>query len=76
MHNGAHGDFRDDLDYWHLVRKFATQPELGEEFVTIEDALQDRIFNVTGVDTLWMYIYNSIKVKRSLPYYGTPQISN
>lgn len=76
MHNGAHGDFRDDLDYWHLVRKFATQPELGEEFITIEDALQDRIFNVTGVDTLWMYIYNSIKVKRSLPYYGTPQISN
>lgn len=76
MHNTAHGDFRDTLDFWHLVRKFALPPNLSEEFVTIEDSLQDRIFNVSGVDTLWMYVYNQVKVKRSLPYFGTPQLVN
>lgn len=72
--SSSHGDFRTTLDIWHLTRKFSSTPALSEEFVTFEDTLQDRIFNVTGVDTLWMYVYNQVKVKRSLPYFGTPQL--
>lgn len=72
--SSSHGDFRTTLDFWHITRKFADQPNLSEEFVTFEDELQDRIFNVSGVDTLWMYIYNKVNVKRSLPYFGTPQM--
>lgn len=74
IQSSSHGDFRTSLQFWTLDRKFATQPNLGEEFVTFEDELQDRIFNVSGVDTLWMYIYNKLNVKRSLPYFGTPQL--
>lgn len=74
MHNTAHGDFRESLDYWHLVRKFSAEPNLNEDFVTTMFLENDRIFNVTGVDTLWMYIYNNVKVKRSLPYFGTPKL--
>lgn len=72
MPSSSHGDFRDSLDFWHLTRKFSSSPTLGADFVTFEDALQDRVFAVSGVDTLWCYIYNSMKVKRSLPYFGTP----
>lgn len=70
----AAGDFRTTLDHWHLTRKFGSTPVLNGTFVEFEDALQDRIFNVSGVDTLWCYIHNNIKVTRSLPYFGTPTI--
>lgn len=75
INSTSHGDFRESLDYWHLSRKFTASPTLGNAFVEFEDTLQDRIFNVSGVDTLWMYLYNNVKVKRSLPYFGTPQLS-
>lgn len=74
IHNSSHGDFRTTLDFWHLTRKFAAQPNLDETFMKFEDALQDRIFNVSEVDTLWMYVYNKVNVKRSLPYFGTPKM--
>ena len=70
----AHGDFRSTLDYWHLDRKFSAQPLLGDSFVKFEDELQDRIFAVSGVDTLWCYINNAASVVRSLPYFGTPRL--
>lgn len=72
IYSSAAGDFRNTLEQWHLVRKFAAVPTLDNSFTTYDDANQDRVFNVTGVDTLWLYIYNSVKVKRSLPYFGTP----
>lgn len=74
--SSTHGDFKTSLLFWHLTRVFETEPDavnLNEAFVTFEDELQDRVFNVAGVDTLWMYIYNKVNVKRSLPYFGTPQ---
>lgn len=72
MQSTTHGDFRTSLEFWHLTRKFSSQPDLGGQFVTFEDELQDRIFNVSGVDTLWLYIYNDVRVVRSLPYFGVP----
>lgn len=74
IQSSSHGDFRETLDFWHLTRKFATMPVLGNQFVTYDDANQDRVFNVSAVDTLWMYVYNKLNVKRSLPYFGTPQM--
>lgn len=74
INSSSHGDFRTSLDYWHLTRKFSSSPVLGEEFNTFEDALQDRVFAVSNVDTLWCYIYNQCSVIRSLPYFGTPML--
>lgn len=74
LSSSSHGAFRSSLDFWHITRKFATSPTLGETFVTFEDTLQDRIFAVSEVDTLWCYIYNDCKVVRSLPYFGTPML--
>lgn len=72
--SSSHGDFRTSLDFWHLTRKFSSSPVLGFLFNNFETTLPDRIFAVSGVQTLWAYIYNNVSVKRSLPYYGTPQL--
>lgn len=69
------GDFFDNLEFWTLTRKFSSVPVLGTTFDTFDNALQDQIFAVAAIDTLWCYIYNSIKVKRALPYFGTPQLA-
>ena len=73
--SSSHGDFRANLDFWHLTRKFASQPVLGATFNTFEDSLQNRVFAVSNVDTLWCYLYNKCGVKRALPYFGTPQLA-
>lgn len=72
--SSSHGDFKTSLEHWHLSRKFSSIPTLGAAFCTFEDALQDRVFAVSAVDTLWCYIYNNCSVIRSLPYYGTPKM--
>lgn len=72
--SSSHGAFRSSLDFWHLTRKFADLPSLSDEFVTFEDTLQDRIFAVSDVDTLWVYLYNDVSAVRSLPYFGTPML--
>lgn len=72
--SSVHGDFRTSLKFWHLGREFSAAPFLGEDFVTFEDELQDRIFAVSGVDTLWCWVYNKTFVRRALPYFGTPKL--
>lgn len=66
------GDFKDTLDFWHLGRIFASDPQLNQAF--IECVPDDRIFAVTagGVDNLYAHVLNKIKATRKLPKYGTP----
>lgn len=72
--SSSHGDFRDTLYAWHMTRKFASSPVLGTTFLTFDDTLQDHIFNVSGTDTMWLYLYNQVTVSRALPYFGTPML--
>jgi hypothetical protein len=66
------GDFRTTLDYWHLGRKFATQPSLNAAFVNC-DATK-RIFAVDDPegDSLYCHVLNKIKAVRPMPKFGTP----
>lgn len=50
------GEFRSDLNYWHLGRNFAgpNAPALNEDFVKCVP--DKRIFNVQTRDTLWMLV--------------------
>jgi len=66
------GDFRTTLDYWHLGRKFDTQPALSGEFVTCEPT--KRIFAVDDPDgdSLYCHVLNKIKAVRPMPKFGTP----
>lgn len=66
------GDFRDDLQFWHLGREFATEPALNITFVQCDPS--DRIFaDQSGTDYLWVQVYNRVKAKRHMPYFSNPQ---
>jgi hypothetical protein len=66
------GDFRTTLDYWHLGRKFDTQPSLSTSFVECNPT--KRIFAVDDPegDSLYCHVLNKIKAIRPMPKYGTP----
>lgn len=69
------GEFRTSLDYWHLGRKFATNPSLNQTFVECSPADTKRIFAVEeGADTLYCHVYNKIRALRPMPKYGTPML--
>jgi len=82
--SSVHGDFRDNLSFYHMGRIFADTPasgqqyppSLNEEFITCDtSAINQRVFT-TGdtADTLWIQIYNAVTAIRPLPYYGTPTL--
>lgn len=81
--NEVHGYFRDSLLFWHLGRKFDTTPHLNRNFLTVnaERDNLNRIFAVENVDSpyygvghpIWCQMAFNIRVKRPLPYFGTPR---
>ena len=67
------GDFRTTLDYWHLGRKFATEPALNETFIECTPEQVERIFAVqTEEDNLYCHILHKIRAVRPMPKFGTP----
>ena len=69
------GEFRTSLDYWHLGRKFATQPALNQTFIECDPADTKRIFAVEeGADSLYCHVYNKITAVRPMPKFGTPSL--
>jgi len=72
--SSVHGDFRDELSYWHLGRQFSTAPALNADFVKADP--REDIFAVTEANEhkLYCQIYNSVKAIRPMPYYGTPYL--
>jgi len=66
-------DFRNLLDYWHLGRKFASQPALNQAFIECTPEQCERIFAVQdGEDNLYCQIMHKIKAVRPMPKFGTP----
>ena len=70
------GDFRDQLNYWHLGRIFSSAPNLNSTFVRPESATLNRIFAVQDDNTqhLWCQVYHNIKAVRPMPKFGAPII--
>ena len=66
------GEMRTNLDYWHLGRIFASEPNLNGAFISCDPST--RIFAVEdeGVDNIYGHIFNNIKAIRKMPKYGTP----
>ncbi len=72
MGNRVAGEFRTTLDYWHLGRKFLTAPALNEDFLECTEEDYERIFAVSGEDTLYIQVLNKCIARRRMPVYGTP----
>lgn len=75
------GDFRDDLLFWTLSRKFTERPALDANFVAMhEDTTAEetyrRIFAVQdGTDYIWFQIFHRFTARRRLPYFGVPKLN-
>ena len=70
----VHGVFRSSLKHWHMAREFDTAPSLNYTFTKADPTT--RIFTVPGEDdeNLYCHIYNKVKAKRPMPYFGTPTL--
>lgn len=73
MNNRVAGDFRSNLQFWHLGRSFLTAPALNQEF--IECVPREDIFAVDDLgetQKIYAHILNKIGAVRGMPVYGTP----
>lgn len=70
--SGVSGQFRTNLDYWHLARMFASEPALNEAFVSCDPS--KRIFNVQDEDTLWIAVQHDMVARRLVSRSATPRV--
>ena len=66
-----HGEFRTSLDYWHMGRKFASNPLLNNSFIKADPT--NRIWPVPGTaGHLIVQQYTDFKAVRPIPKNGLP----
>jgi hypothetical protein len=70
LNDSVHGELRTTLDFWHLGRKFATDPSLNQTFIECNPS--DRIFAVQGQEHIYAIVNHKVLAKRPMPYFGTP----
>jgi len=72
--SSCHGDFKGNLDFWHMSRKFTSEPALNSAFVKADPT--HRVFAVTDVEVpkLYVQIYNDLKAIRPMPYFNVPTL--
>ncbi len=69
----VHGEMRTTLDFWHLGRKFASKPNLNQQFIECTpDA--DRVFAVSGEEHFYVHQHYKVKANRKMPYFGKPKL--
>lgn len=67
------GEFRDTtLDYWHMARKFSSDPALNASFVS--SVPTKRIFASTNTDGLYITCKHSIQARRMIASVGHSHI--
>lgn len=70
MESSNAGQFRSTLDYWHMVRKFSSDPVLNASFVASNPT--NRIFaDQSGSDTLVVMASHSLQARRIVSKVGT-----
>lgn len=66
------GEFRTTLDFWHMARKFDTNPALNATFV--KSIPSERSFAVPSTDVLWIMANHSIQARRMVAPVGNSYI--
>lgn len=68
------GDFRDDLNAWHLARELQADVTLNSSFVSCVPSR--RIFQITdpSIDTLWCMFNHHVVARRIVPKRAYPRI--
>ncbi len=69
-------DMRDTFSYWHLGRKFTSDPSLNAGFLTTNSAysggIRKDIFSVQNEPGMIIQFGNVVEAIRPMPVYGTP----
>lgn len=68
----VHGDFKGNLDFWHMARKFDTDPSLTSDFVTSNPT--KRVFATTETHSVYVQLLNQCTAFRPLPKRAVPQL--
>lgn len=75
--NRVAGNFRSSLAFWHLGRKFTSEPALNKTFIEMDsDGVQD-IFAVKpygNSHSIYAQVLNKIEAIRPMPKFGTPTL--
>lgn len=77
--NGIHGDFRGNLNYYHMARVFGSTPTLSEQFISTR-SVQTRPFvvwqqtNPQVNHLLWTSMFFDVVASRPIPYHSIPKI--
>lgn len=81
----VHGDFRGNLNFYHLAREFdpSDPPQLNSSFVECDSSELNRIFAIDdsdpdspyyeSVQKIWVEMYNKIVAIRPMPLLGDPR---
>lgn len=72
--SSVHGDMKDNMDYWHMGRKFQNSDILLLNGSFVESNPTTRIFPVIEDNERPVFgqVYNNITCRRALPYIGDP----
>lgn len=71
----VHGDFRTNLSEYVVGRVFNQKPELGHDFIAIDDKDINDVFVVTDdSDKMLGELRFDVRAKRPIPEYGIPRI--
>lgn len=66
------GEFKDQLNFWHMAIEYQSEPSLNSTFVTCTPTT--RIYPVTNADQLYVSVNHTINARRLLPKYQNPKL--
>lgn len=72
----VHGEFRTNLQHWHMARNFNSTPRLNRSFVEVPSNVADRTLAVDSFYSapLLCVINNNIFASRKVSKYGNPHL--
>lgn len=72
----VHGQFKTNLDFWHMGREFERVPLLNHSFIEMNKDEISRVYAVQDGSNnhLWCMLYHNIKATRPMPKFGVPLI--
>lgn len=72
--SSVHGDFRDNLAFWHMGRIFANKPALNSSFITADPTKRVFAVETQTEDEILCQLYNRVDAVRPLPYFNSPTL--
>lgn len=71
-----HGEFRTNLEFWHMARKFGTLPPLNKNFMEVNNSDVNRVFavNQDKAFPLLCDLYFDLSASRLISRYGNPRL--